>query len=863
MKGSLDGVRRSCARFAVASAPAVTALRVAVLAVFTLRAVAFGVVALGLCARGDANQTTSAQAPSEIDALFARMARGDEAAERALVERGESAAVSAFANFSTRATGERRARARIVELGGGESCISLALAALADPDETVRATCVRFLARPELAQAELTERIARLAARLKLDPNETVRAAAAQALVEIGTEASVAALDATVDSLAGAERGQVAALVAGSARGRDLARARLVRAAAGQESAAVFAALLVPLARSIAETEHGFENESERAPFLAGLRHPDPLVRRAAQSALDALVGRLVGLLESKRADLVLESFERDGLDRCRSLEERARIALLDGRRDDDALARARALIVAAREKDGVDACAWRARAAELETVALIARGELEPAAEASARAAEWAERALAKRLDLSGKSQAIEHARLLLERASIAVTEAARRLALAIPLEARDGTASGMASANAIDPLVLTELRRAHRLALEAQVCAVRNDFNAPTSFDAVIASSIGVHELVLDVPRHPAWSAQRSMSLRIALGRALASVAPLEMIGFTGDPGAPPEIADPHRDPERRTLLVNVRTAECDQLSEELSKELRKQLRTAIGDPLGVDPEERLVVASLQWRLEKALEAQRDVQNGDTSSLVELRSPSSYVAWTARALRDEGRSGDARPFLIAARSALDASAVAQRFYWGLEMRAEVEIMLGGSWSDDNDPKKAELELSNAVERLKGLEAALRENGASLAIQTAIANQRCSALVALAVNANVKMHDQQRALAWFEEAWTLRKDDFMRVLLACYRARYGRTLAARALLREVTPGPATYYNMACTHALLGEHDLALAFLKRELEENHPTSGALARQKEWARTDPDLESLRDDPRFRALVGDSK
>jgi hypothetical protein len=59
---------------------------------------------------------------------------------------------------------------------------------------------------------------------------------------------------------------------------------------------------------------------------------------------------------------------------------------------------------------------------------------------------------------------------------------------------------------------------------------------------------------------------------------------------------------------------------------------------------------------------------------------------------------------------------------------------------------------------------------------------------------------------------------------------------------------------------MACTHALLGETEVALEWLKRDLEENHGSPGARARQQEWARSDPDLASLRGDPRFEALVG---
>jgi hypothetical protein len=92
-----------------------------------------------------------------------------------------------------------------------------------------------------------------------------------------------------------------------------------------------------------------------------------------------------------------------------------------------------------------------------------------------------------------------------------------------------------------------------------------------------------------------------------------------------------------------------------------------------------------------------------------------------------------------------------------------------------------------------------------------------------------------------------------------MKVLLACYRARSGRVEEARLLLREIEPGPQTYYNLACTHALLGDRPRALKFLELELAENQFSRGSLQRQKEWAREDPDLAALRGDPGFERLV----
>jgi eukaryotic-like serine/threonine-protein kinase len=57
-----------------------------------------------------------------------------------------------------------------------------------------------------------------------------------------------------------------------------------------------------------------------------------------------------------------------------------------------------------------------------------------------------------------------------------------------------------------------------------------------------------------------------------------------------------------------------------------------------------------------------------------------------------------------------------------------------------------------------------------------------------------------------------------------------------------------------TYYQIACTYAVLRETDKALAWLERSAETGFPC---------WAffRVDPHLESLRDEPRFQRLVTD--
>ena len=52
---------------------------------------------------------------------------------------------------------------------------------------------------------------------------------------------------------------------------------------------------------------------------------------------------------------------------------------------------------------------------------------------------------------------------------------------------------------------------------------------------------------------------------------------------------------------------------------------------------------------------------------------------------------------------------------------------------------------------------------------------------------------------------------------------------------------------------------MLGDAERALDLLERDLEENRISAGALEKQKAWAREDPDLESLWEDPRFQYLT----
>ena len=78
---------------------------------------------------------------------------------------------------------------------------------------------------------------------------------------------------------------------------------------------------------------------------------------------------------------------------------------------------------------------------------------------------------------------------------------------------------------------------------------------------------------------------------------------------------------------------------------------------------------------------------------------------------------------------------------------------------------------------------------------------------------------------------------------------------RAGRFDEARALLHEgleAKPGsPAILYDLACVEALAGESDRALELLNESV-------AAEERFREYAQTDDDFASIRDDPRFPSL-----
>ena len=74
-------------------------------------------------------------------------------------------------------------------------------------------------------------------------------------------------------------------------------------------------------------------------------------------------------------------------------------------------------------------------------------------------------------------------------------------------------------------------------------------------------------------------------------------------------------------------------------------------------------------------------------------------------------------------------------------------------------------------------------------------------------------------------------------------------------TLAIRefeSYLKETPGDSAAIYNIACAHALMRNTDEALDWLGRAIQAGFD-------DPDHARNDPDLESIRDHPRFEALL----
>jgi tetratricopeptide (TPR) repeat protein len=418
----------------------------------------------------------------------------------------------------------------------------------------------------------------------------------------------------------------------------------------------------------------------------------------------------------------------------------------------------------------------------------------------------------------------------------------------------------------------VHAELRAVHKLFLESRVVAVRTRAGDPGNLDSLLDRDLSPYTLLL-FNEHLA-PAQRSAALdrALALGRAWGEVAPLEMQGLAPEGAEGSATGDLFRDPERLALLKAIREARKGEL---LRQQDELTLKRSHGDLLEIEADEEWnVILSQFYPIKEAEKNERDLLGEKPATpprkvylqLLDYLTPSMHAYTLAGELRSDGRSAEARELCEHALAVLRTAPLGSSI-WSELSSARFENLRGSALMDESRPREAEQAYLESEKRLAAIEVKVNEWIASSkdpeparAYLTQIQNLRGDALLSLAVNANVRFGDPAKALEYFERAYALNQSPFMRVLRACYRARSGKKDEARTVLASVVPVPSLYYNIACTHALLGEKEVALDYLERDARENCPSPGSLAQKRAWAAKDPDIASLREEPRFQRLLG---
>jgi len=416
-------------------------------------------------------------------------------------------------------------------------------------------------------------------------------------------------------------------------------------------------------------------------------------------------------------------------------------------------------------------------------------------------------------------------------------------------------GALSWLASGGrAEDPEVLGAVRRAHMLALRSHALSVQADQMTTASMDFLFGDHPAPWRVLEEAGALHQLDPDQAMRWRRELLAAFATVAPEEIPGII--PLSVEGTLKTGEDEERLGLIHEVLKLRGERLSDRLARAEQRLRRLIIR---GESDEELETEIDRLLREVQTSRLQQSLPVGELLYLV--RRPSTVALGLAGTLREEGRLQEARLLLVSFLEDMEAGDLLQTYAWAIQSAARAETNLGSCLCDEDEPEEAERYFLRAVERLEDLENHFASRGISPGAYRDVTSMRAGALISLAVNANVRLKDTERALAYFERAYELRKDSFSTVLLACYRARSGRKEESRVALARVVPEPSLYYNLACTHALLGDTERALSFLELELSINHTTRGARERQRAWARDDPDLVSLRGEARFKELTAE--
>ncbi|MCE9595269.1 MAG: hypothetical protein K8S98_13865 [Planctomycetes bacterium] len=761
------------------------------------------------------------------------------AAFASLVSAGDPAVAAAVAGFAELPAAERRARARFFAAAVGDATLGSIAPALDDPDPAVRRSILLAFAEPRLRASDgLALRVERVAARLEVETDAPLRALGLETLARLADPRALDALERSLGTLQGDDRRLAARALASRASGRARVIVRVERAlsAAGGDADDVLAEWLrAGFGEAVAEQPESDGGEHALSVFVRATRHPSPEIRAAGAAAFDAYIERLRFLGEIDRAERAFALALRRGFADTQLCLAAARFALESGRSPEPALVPLERVFQAADEGD----LAGRRVLAN----AYVLRG----AAELCLRRLPDADASFARAIGVL--ESLIED---VAEQGGPALTNlSTEALELRGACEAWRVLVALASGAAPNDPAVLEHALVLHRCSLRAQAVEWR-DKQRPVvaSLDEVLKHRSGPLRLFLLNDR--AGGVPRELRLKLVgeLGDALATIAPEEVPGFR--PAAVTnDVASFLADPKRLGVFEGVRQEWIARQKRELAAlEAALQRRSAddrrIGDLGGA-------VRRLKDGL-SSLESDKRWAEGVRSN----RWPSDFALNLSATLRAEGRSADARE--LAERSIAAFESAGSRLDYSVDwLIARAEAAVGASYTDDNDGDAADRMLNRALTRYTGLERSFREQSDGAATADTLRGACADTLTSLAVNANVKRKRPDLALEYFERSIALEQNEFSLVLLACYRARAGRTAEARALLAEVPAAPGNNYNLACTWALLGDRDTALEYLRRELADPDASRGSRDRQKVWAKDDPDLASLRGDPRFEELL----
>jgi tetratricopeptide (TPR) repeat protein len=785
-----------------------------------------------------------ALAPQDVRAELARLdaARGAQADAvlSELVRSGAPAARAALElDFGAQALEARRARSALLRHVGEVDAIPAAIALLDDSDALVRANLCAWLGAPRLGRELSGERCAALESVARAASEGAVREAALAALERIDHDEAARALARCVLAAVGDEQRALAMRLAAHGRARDVVCELATQAASGalrELRGEALAEVVRSAGGALADVPAGGSSAADRAVFLLAARHPEASVRAAAGVALERFIARCEVLGEHARAATLLGALGASGLDDGTLVSRRIALELARRGGAEKALELAQALIARAPLSNDPRSRTLRARAHLFSVAALVALGR-GAECELSLTEAEAALGALRReRWDLRGRDDRDDFDAQRTDDLLLSALVPLWRTLVALQAGARPGS------------LAVLELARAADLALlEVQLEVSRVSWNMSLSHDELLQHPLGPTALVLGADA----LGKRALELELDLCRALASTCGGGLPGFEAYPELEPRLAQPLADPVRKKLLVEIQAARRESALSWIDRETERLDRAAIAR----DPTRLVELDVLRSQVLRMFE--REVQEGD-AALLRQRGVSRAGLQYAERAREQGRAETARR--IAERAATDLEAL-RGTLGELDLArylAAAESAQGGALMDLERGTEAERVFQRALERLDGAarEVEQREDKSGARLVRA---QRAGMLTSLAVNANVKLRSPAKALEYFERAYELDQSDFMKVLLACYRARAGQATEARAALAELRVTPANYYNLACTWALLGETELALDYLARDFAEVRTQEGARERQRTWAAGDPDLESLRGDPRFEALV----